>query len=81
MAIDFQQIYAKIKEIGIGARERRERIENVRKRARDLLEENANELDYLRMIVERATEADPNIRCALPVNESLAITYPHTCLR
>jgi hypothetical protein len=76
MAIDFQQIYAKIKEIGIGARERRERIENVRKRARDLLEENANELDYLRMIVERATEADPNIRCALPVNESLASHIP-----
>jgi hypothetical protein len=76
MAIDFQQIYAKIKEIGIGARERRERIENVRKRARDLLEENANELDYLQMIVERATEADPNIRCALPVNESLASHIP-----
>ena len=33
MAIDFQQIYAKIKEIGVGARERQERIENLRKRA------------------------------------------------
>jgi hypothetical protein len=76
MAIDFQQIYAKIKEIGIGARERRERIENVRKHARNLLEENANELDYLRRIVERATEADPNIRCALPVNESLGSHIP-----
>ena len=47
MAIDFQQIYTKIKEIGIGARERRERIENLRKHARNLLEQNANELDYL----------------------------------
>jgi len=76
MAIDFQQIYAKIREIGLGARERRERIENLRKLARDLLEENANELDYLRLIVERAKETDPNVRCALPVNESLASHLP-----
>jgi hypothetical protein len=76
MAIDFQQIYAKIREIGIGARERRERIENLRKHARHLLEENANELDYLRRIVEQATEKDPNIRCALPLNESLASHVP-----
>ena len=76
MAIDFQQIYTKIKEIGVGARERRERIENLRKHARHLLEENADELDYLRGIVERAKETDPNIRCALPLNESLASSFP-----
>ncbi len=76
MAIDFQQIYTKIKEIGIGARERRERIEKLREHARNLLEQNANELDYLRGIVDRAKEADPNIRCALPVNESLAAHVP-----
>ena len=76
MAIDFQQIYIKIQEIGIGARERRERIEHLRKHARNLLEQNTNELDYLRSIVERAKEADPNIRCALPLNESLASHVP-----
>ena len=76
MAIDFQQIYTKIKEIGIGARERRERIEKLRDHARNLLEQNANELDYLRGVVERSKEADPNIRCALPVNESLASHVP-----
>jgi hypothetical protein len=76
MAIDFQQIYTKIKEIGIGARERRERIEKLRKHARRLLENNADELDYLRGIVERAKEADPNIRCALPFKESLASHVP-----
>lgn len=72
MAIDFQQIYTKIKEIGIGARERRERIENLRVHARNLLEKNADELDYLRRIVEITKETDPNIRCALPLDESLA---------
>lgn len=76
MAIDFQQIYTKIKEIGQGARERRERIENLRKHARNLLEQNADELDYLRGIVDRAKETDPNIRCALPLNESLASHVP-----
>ncbi len=76
MAIDFQQIYSKIKEIGVGARERRERIQNLRKHARHLLEKNADELDYLRGIVDRAKEADANIRCALPVNESLASHVP-----
>ena len=76
MAIDFQQIYAKIREIGIGARERRERIENLRVHARHMLEEYANELDALRRIVERARDVDPNIRCALPLNESLAAHIP-----
>ena len=76
MAIDFQQIYEKIQLIGKGARERREHIENLRVHARHLLEQNSNELDYLRGIVERAKEADPNIRCALPLNEPLASNVP-----
>ena len=76
MAIDFQQIYEKIRLIGKGARERRERIENLRKHARNLLEQHADELDYLQRIVEIAKETDPNIRCALPINESLASHVP-----
>ena len=76
MPVDFQEIYQKIQEIGAGACERRERIENLRKHARNLLEQNADELDYLRDIVERAKKVDPNIRCALPLNESLASHVP-----
>lgn len=76
MAIDFQQIYEKIQIIGKGARERRERIENLRKKARRLLEQNADELDYLKRIVEITKETEPNIRCALPINESLASHVP-----
>ena len=76
MPVNFQEIYTKIQEIGQGARERRERIENLRVHARSLLEQNADELDYLRRIVERAKETDPNIRCALPLNESLASHVP-----
>jgi len=76
MPVNFQEIYTKIQEIGQGARERRERIENLRKHARSLLEKYADELDYLRRIVEHAKETDPNIRCALPLNESLTTHIP-----
>ena len=71
MPVNFQEIYTKIQEIGLGARERQQRIENLRKHARSLLEKNAAELDYLRRVVERAREKDPSVRCALPLNESL----------
>lgn len=76
MAIDFQQIYAKIKEIGAGARQRRERIDGLRRHARGLLEQFAGELDYLRERVERAGEKDANLRCARPVAERLDAHYP-----
>ena len=76
MPVNFQEIYSKIKEIGQGARERRERIETLRTHARHLLEANASELEALRRIVERAKETDPNIRCALPINESLESHIP-----
>jgi hypothetical protein len=76
MPVNFQEIYTKILQIGQGARERQQRIENRRKHARSLLEKNADELDYLRRVVERAREKDPSIRCALPLNESLTAHLP-----
>lgn len=76
MSIDFQQIYSKINEIGNGARERRLRIENLRKHARNLLNTNASDLDNLKLIVDKARETDPNIRCGLPVNEPLDSHMP-----
>lgn len=76
MAIDFQQVYEKIKEIGAGARERKKTLDERRARARDLLAHYANELDILRTKVDEAKAIDPNIRCALPLNESLASSFP-----
>ncbi len=76
MPVDFQQVFTKIKEIGAGARERRERIESLRVHARHLLEKNAEDLDFLRLVVERAKEADPGIRCAVPLNEPLDARVP-----
>ena len=76
MPIDYQQIYSRIKEIGAGAKERSKKIEEKRKIARDLLNTYASELDFLHSKMDSAKAVDANIRCALPVNESLASSHP-----
>ena len=75
MPVDYQQVHARIKEIGAGARERRKTLDEKRKKARDLLLTYANQLDVLRARVDSAKAVDANIRCAYPVHESLASHY------
>ena len=76
MPIDYQQIYAKIQEIGKGARERKKTLEERRAKARELLTTYGNQLDVLRSKVDAANAADANIRCAAPLNEPIASSYP-----
>lgn len=76
MPIDYQQVFIRIKEIGAGARERRRTLDERRAKARDLLAFYSSELDVLRSKVDLAKQADSNTRCALPINESLASSYP-----
>ena len=76
MPIDFQQIYARIREIAAGADERKRTLEEKRDLARKLLGTYASELDYLKRKVEEAIAVDSNIRCAAPLNEPLTSTYP-----
>ena len=76
MPINYQEIYTRIQEIGKGARERKKTIEERRKKARDLLNTYAPELDFLRKKVDSAKAVDANIRCACPLDESLASSYP-----
>ena len=64
MPVDYQQVHARIKEIGAGAKERSKKIEERRSQARDLLQRYASELDFLRAKVESAKAVDANIRCA-----------------
>jgi hypothetical protein len=71
MALNFQQVVDKIKQIGLGARERQENQERQRERARQLLDSWADKGAELREKVERARQADSNLRCALPLNEHL----------
>ena len=76
MPINFQQIYARIREIAAGADESKRTLEEKRDLARRLLSTYASELDYLQQKVEAAKAVDSNIRCAVPLNEPLTATYP-----
>ncbi len=76
MPIDYQQIFVQIKEIGKNAKERRKKKEDAQASARELLAFYSSELDLLRSKVDLAKQADSNTRCALPINESLASSYP-----
>jgi hypothetical protein len=71
MAINFQQVINKIKQIGLGERARQETLDAQRKYARILLETWANKTAELRGKVERACESDSKLRCALPLEEPL----------
>ena len=76
MPIDYQQIYTQIKDIGQGAKDRQKRKEERQAQARALLSAYASQLDVLRNKVDSAKAADPNIRCALPLNEPLDFSGP-----
>lgn len=76
MPINFQQIYARIREIAAGADESKRTLEEKRGLARKLLGTYDSELDYLQRKVEAAKVVDSNIRCAVPLTEPLTSTYP-----
>lgn len=76
MPINYQEVYTQIKKIGEGAKERRKKKEDAQAAARELLSFYDSELDLLRSKVDTVKQADPNIRCALPLNENLASHYP-----
>lgn len=76
MAVNFQQVCEKIREIGRGVAARREHLQEQRQRALTLLRQYAQQSAALRAKVERAGSFDPNLRCALPLDERLDAWYP-----
>jgi hypothetical protein len=76
MPINYQETYAQIKAIGQGAKERRKKKEDAQTLARKLLTIYASQLDVVRAKIEGVKQNDPNIRCALPLNENLASSHP-----
>ncbi len=71
MALNFQQVFEKIREIGLGARLRQETQDALRKQARSLLEDWADKAAELNGKLERARQVDPSLRCAIPLEEHL----------
>src|SRR5689334_3422830 len=80
MALDFQQVYAKIKEIGASVQQRKKTLEERRAKARAMFGVYADALDTLREKVEAAKVVDPSVRCALPLNENLDTHLPPPAL-
>lgn len=76
MPINYQEIYTQIKQVGQGAKERRKKKEEAQELAQKLLETYSSELDALRAKVDSAKQADANIRCAVPLDETLASHHP-----
>ena len=71
MALNLQQVFDKIKEIGLGARARLQDLDIRRNNACQLLESWAEKMADLRDKVDHAHQADPGIRCAIPLDEFL----------
>ncbi len=76
MPINYQEIYSQIKQVGLGAKERRKKKEEAQDLAKTLLETYSSQLDFLRSKVDSAKTADANIRCAVPLDEALASSCP-----
>ncbi len=71
MSLNFQQVFDKIRAIGLEARSRRENLERLRSKAAELLEAWADKADELNEKLERARQVDPSLRCAIPLAEPL----------
>ncbi len=77
MALNFQQVFEKIRQIGLGARARQETQAALRKHARSLLEawaDKAAELNATSWSVP--ARSDPSLRCAIPLDERLDASFP-----
>ncbi len=71
MALNFQQVFDKIREIGLGARSRRQNLERLRTQAMDLLKSWADRAVELNEKLERLRRVDASLRCAIPLGEPL----------
>lgn len=80
MSLDFKQVQVQVQQLGANAPQHARRLQELRKQADNLLEQNANELGRLRNKVESARQHDPSLRCALPLEgtsgEPLDAHYP-----
>jgi hypothetical protein len=74
MPVNFQQIQSKIREMGQQVKGIQQDLQEQRLKALGLLSSKANCLDELKQRVELAAAANPNLRCAVPVDEDLTFT-------
>ncbi len=76
MPIDYQQIYSKVREIRSQAQAHQEALRRRREEARRLLETFDRKTDWLRARLEETLKLYPDLRCAIPLEDSLTARYP-----
>ncbi|MBI3161798.1 MAG: DNA double-strand break repair nuclease NurA [Chloroflexi bacterium] len=76
MPVNYQDLYTRIKAIGAGTRERRKKKEDAQTQARELFAYFNSKLNELRSRADTARSVDTNIRCAYPLDEDIASSYP-----
>ncbi len=76
MPIDYQQIYSKVREIRSQAPAHQETLRQRREEARNLLETFDRKTDWLRERLEETLKVYPDLRCAIPLEDSLTARYP-----
>ncbi|MEW6716037.1 MAG: DNA double-strand break repair nuclease NurA [Chloroflexota bacterium] len=77
MSLDFKQLHQQVKQLGENAVIRQKHLQNLRVTARELLNQNAERASQLRKkVLMVARNVDPDIRCALPLNEALNTSFP-----
>ena len=71
MPINYQQAAEQIHALGEKALSREVWLRELKAEARQLFDELAGELDYLRDLAARAERVNPRLRCAVPLDERL----------
>jgi hypothetical protein len=77
MSIDFQQVREQVKVFGDGAGSREQALQQNREQVKQLLVDNAKEIEALRQKIQLVVRNyDASLRCALPVDEPLNAHLP-----
>jgi hypothetical protein len=76
MALNFQQVFEKVLQISLGAQARQETQTALRRHAHSLLDAWADKAGELNGKLERARQADPSLRCAIPLAQRLDTSTP-----
>lgn len=76
MPLDFLSLKKQIHDKAASAPEEMLRLDELRRKARQILKENTKKQDFLRAKVEQAAKLDSFLRCAVPQREDLDSAYP-----
>jgi len=76
MPVNFLEIRNQVKEMTHHTLQEQKRLAGVLQRVLEVLVQNANQLDKLGKLVDRAAESDQYLRCARPLNEALDYCQP-----